>query len=562
MSIRNKLFIQTTVILFLVLSLGAYAYLQSIQNIYQNSIKKDIKSDTQTMQNYLQNLRGYLDDTLYHLHNNEDILAHLNLISFYEDPQNYSLIFDTQKQKLIDKAQDALAASFMRLHLYDSDKKLISTQGYAFDGYKNSFVTYSNGQLHLQSNSQHKTIEQLPTLTHPLDTKCHFFIDKDYLILSKAAPLHSGDTVVGYAQVEYLLGSGSLDIVEGFLNHPLFITAKEDVYITPKNIDSQTVQNYNGSNDYEIISHPFDCLDSTFTLHHIIGKKFLNQEYEQLLIKMFFLALFIALISFAFSWYLSKKLILQPIYSLKRSINSIKKGEYKTITHINNDELGKVLLEFNSVFQKLWESYSFLDSYKKAVDSANIVSMTDLKGKITYVNDEFVRISGFSKEELLGSAHNIVRDPTMPKESFKQMWDTIQSGKLWRGIVKNRKKDGGYYWVDAAVNPIFDSEGNIKEYISIRRDITQQKEQSLQLQKLNETLQEEIATQVQEITKKDKLLQEQAKLAAMGEMISAIAHQWRQPLNALNINIQNLDDDFEEGLIDAAFIDSFIQRQT
>ncbi|MGM0623548.1 MAG: sensor histidine kinase, partial [Campylobacterota bacterium] len=73
---------------------------------------------------------------------------------------------------------------------------------------------------------------------------------------------------------------------------------------------------------------------------------------------------------------------------------------------------------------------------------------------------------------------------------------------------------------------------------------------------------QEIATQVQEITKKDKLLQEQAKLAAMGEMISAIAHQWRQPLNALNINIQNLDDDFEEGLIDAAFIDSFIQRQT
>ena len=96
-----------------------------------------------------------------------------------------------------------------------------------------------------------------------------------------------------------------------------------------------------------------------------------------------------------------------------------------------------------------------------------IVSKTDLKGRITYVNGPFMEISGFSQEELLGHSHNIVRHPDMPPAAYADLWHTIQSGKAWQGIVKNRCKNGDYYWVEANVNPIWENK-RIAGYMSLR----------------------------------------------------------------------------------------------
>ncbi len=104
-------------------------------------------------------------------------------------------------------------------------------------------------------------------------------------------------------------------------------------------------------------------------------------------------------------------------------------------------------------------------------DNTTIISTTDLKGQITYANREFVRISGFSEEELIGKSHNIVRHPDMPPEAFKNLWDTISSEKgsqTWRGIVKNRCKNGDYYWVDAFVTSVADNNNKIIGYQSVR----------------------------------------------------------------------------------------------
>ncbi len=99
--------------------------------------------------------------------------------------------------------------------------------------------------------------------------------------------------------------------------------------------------------------------------------------------------------------------------------------------------------------------------------SAKIISVTDTKGIITYVNDTFVNMCGYSREELLGQPHNIVRHPDMPAAVFKLMWDTIQQGKSFMGIVKNRSKDGGFYWVNAFIIPIVEN-GRITGYESVR----------------------------------------------------------------------------------------------
>ncbi len=100
-----------------------------------------------------------------------------------------------------------------------------------------------------------------------------------------------------------------------------------------------------------------------------------------------------------------------------------------------------------------------------------IVSSTDLKGIITYANRRFCAISGYDKSELSGKNHNIIRHPDMPKAAFKELWDTIQAGKEWTGIVKNLRKDGRYYWVYSHISPIFNN-GDITGYTAARRPAT------------------------------------------------------------------------------------------
>ncbi len=98
-----------------------------------------------------------------------------------------------------------------------------------------------------------------------------------------------------------------------------------------------------------------------------------------------------------------------------------------------------------------------------------IVSKTDTKGIITYGNPIFIEFSGYTEEELIGSQHNIIRHPDMPRSAFKLAWDTIQSGKEFFAYVKNMSKDGSYYWVFTHITPDFDQSGRIVGYTSVRR---------------------------------------------------------------------------------------------
>ncbi len=107
------------------------------------------------------------------------------------------------------------------------------------------------------------------------------------------------------------------------------------------------------------------------------------------------------------------------------------------------------------------EEYKFSDGL--------ILSSTDLKGIITYANRKFCEIAGYTKQELTGKNHNIVRHPDMPKAAFKELWDTIQAGKEWTGVVKNLRKDGRYYWVYSHITPVMNDEGEIVGYTAARR---------------------------------------------------------------------------------------------
>ncbi|MDB2405459.1 PAS domain-containing protein [Arcobacteraceae bacterium] len=126
-----------------------------------------------------------------------------------------------------------------------------------------------------------------------------------------------------------------------------------------------------------------------------------------------------------------------------------------------------------------------------------IISRTDLSGNISYANEAFVTVSGFSLDELVGNPHSMVRHPDMPSSVFADLWKKLESGNKWEGFVKNLRKDKGYYWVHATVSGVF-KDGKLVEYKSIRTPISF--EDKLKYQKLYDVIREENNERIRVVT--------------------------------------------------------------
>ncbi len=131
------------------------------------------------------------------------------------------------------------------------------------------------------------------------------------------------------------------------------------------------------------------------------------------------------------------------------------------------------LIEQSKLISELTEQKELMESYQQIVDKTTIVSKTDKNGIITYINEMFSKVSGYSQQELIGKPHNIIRHPDTPKNVFEDMWSTIKKDKkTWNGIIKNKTKDGNDYIVKTYIKPIFDQDDEVIEYIALRSDIT------------------------------------------------------------------------------------------
>ncbi|RFU65350.1 PAS domain S-box protein [Peribacillus glennii] len=158
--------------------------------------------------------------------------------------------------------------------------------------------------------------------------------------------------------------------------------------------------------------------------------------------------------------------------------------------------------------ENLKDSLKEVSDIHYALDQSSIVAFTDAKGIITQVNSRFCDISGYSRGELIGKNHNILNSGYHPKSFFIELWKTIGGGRVWKGEIRNRAKDGSYYWVDTTIVPYLGPNGRPYQYLAIRNDITERK-------------------------RTEEALHRQDKLAAVGQLAAGVAHEIRNPLTSM-----------------------------
>ncbi|MEA3383672.1 MAG: diguanylate cyclase [Campylobacterota bacterium] len=232
--------------------------------------------------------------------------------------------------------------------------------------------------------------------------------------------------------------------------------------------------------DKKIFYDFFDCILSVMQWNLTIAEcpikmKFLKFLNDYMVGSFDFFNLFVSLKNTISSVFYEKEFI---SFGLLKNLEKVSLGVanelFQTYEQIQKNEI-----TFTNDHSNL------LNEYKKAVDISNIVSKSNTKGIITYVNDKFCEISGYSKSELIGKPHSLVRHPSMPSGTFKDLWDTIKQKRAWNGVITNMRKDGRKYVVDSTIIPILDIDGDIVEYIAIRHDVTEFEQTKEQLSTLN-----------------------------------------------------------------------------
>lgn len=223
------------------------------------------------------------------------------------------------------------------------------------------------------------------------------------------------------------------------------------------------------------------------------------------------------------AWHISS-----PLRELQVSVRSFARGERGQLVRISTgDEIGELAAEFNRMAERVTASEQELRAFAQAVEgAADAIIMTKPDGTIYYANSAFESVTGYSREEVCGRRPSILRSAETPRETHESLWNAVKRGQPWRGELINRRKEGELYPVELTISPIRDERGDVVALLGIHRDISLTR-------KYQERLEREVEARTREIA-------DTQSLAAMGRMASMVAHDLRNALSTVKMNLQIL----------------------
>ncbi len=533
--LKHKLLLLIFVPLSLAFVMVAVIYNNHLQSYFQKMALQDTTHRLEVFESKMQNLQASLNSYAKSLQNDPEIINSLNLIINYQDPDSYRyLIFDSEKKKLLENSKSLSVDGYsFEVSYFNAQKELLAHGRYGHDSRRITQSFNSSGEvIYLDQNSQ--VTQPDAVFLDRLSEETRYGYYQDALHLQQLTPLFKDNEVFGYIKLGVIIDEKNFqNLVEGindslYLVGPGFMLSKNGKKVQDLSYED-LVQASRGYVDASEYIYNFIKLCEDFNGGNLfavssLSKKDLHAGLDTLfyqvtsVLALSFLALTLLVTAF------TNRFFMMPLNSLVASIKELKQKRYKAISVDSNDELGEIAKEFNELSLQLQQSIVELERSNTQLEEIfNAVPLRifikDMQGRYIKANSYFLQDCGFAREEeLIGKTDQELPWSKEQNRIFQEDDRKVlfENEKLMKKQEFLRRHDGSDRVIMTSKIALKNSSAQPEALLGVYDDVTEQKSVERQLEE------------------KERYLMHQSRLAQMGEMISMIAHQWRQPLAAIS----------------------------
>lgn len=492
LTIRMKLLLLGVSLVLFALLISIQSYNVLLNNYFISNAKNQIKQTHNDFVLKVNDLNFDLKKSTAVLSMQDDIVPSVTFISKYQDPDKYEhTIFENDK-KLIGNSilRHAQSLNLDTLAIYDIEDRLISFFINSKDGDIYGYVSYDNkgNEVFLSYGGQTLSKQNVSLIKEQIINSFKPIQNKSISQLSLADTFLKAESYdlikIDGKQVGSIYAVKNIDmaVIENIAkksNLEVAIYNEQNKCICTHDICSKIALNrilskWNYIKNYYVGKFNFLVNNKErINLYYIMDEKILNKE-KNILTKASLIAFIVTLLfALPFMYWFANRYFVNAIDILMKATKKLEKGFGYQIKEKVYGEFKQFVDTFNNMSSNIEKRDRELQEYVKAVDAGSIVSKSSVDGKITYVNDQLCRVTGYSRKELIGKPHSILRHPSVSKQVFKDMWKMLFAKKIYQGVLENKKKDGSSFYARVTIVPILDSNNNIKEFIALRDDVTE-----------------------------------------------------------------------------------------